>query len=617
MPINIEPMPGLVKRKNYYIATSEQAATKLLDLLNPNEYAALDFETTSLYPRTGAVRLSSIAQGDLQFIIDHFKAPPFEEMAQRMAQRKWAVFNACFEGKWFVEYCDFEQEIELLDVQFLRKAKLGGAPLSLAIMAKRDLNIELDKTEQDSAWWEPELTNEQYDYAIFDAVVTYRLFKFWWDDLTADQIAGAFVINDAWRANVEMESTGFYLDVPYHRRLVALWQLRQDTAKRYFERWTPPSVIPNINSKKQVSDFLKQELDETSIRNWPKTDKTGDLKLDRSYLRYVASRLPYPMNRWLASYIIYNYYSKYTSTYGAKLIDMQERHGAIYCRFNMAQAATGRYSSSEPNMQNIPKRAEVRRSFIAPPVSPKEETIMFVMADYKAIEVRVLAELSKDETLLHDAIYGDPHSRSASQIYGIDFDEFTAVIHGDNRAHDNIRPHYKSLRSKAKAFTFQLLYGAGATALAAVLKCSDEEAHEAINAWAAVYPRAYNFRQYIFEVMHIDGFIPVCDGRTIYLRRDDRTLPVAANYPIQGAAASVMYRALYHIERKLRLANLKSRMVGSIHDEVLLYARERHAEKVKTLMVEGMRQGWLDIFPGTNTDNLFDPMIGSTWADKP
>ena len=241
-----------------------------------------------------------------------------------------------------------------------------------------------------------------------------------------------------------------------------------------------------------------------------------------------------------------------------------------------------------------------------------------VLADYSGIEIRVLAELSQDKQLLEDCIYGDVHAASAAQIYGEDLDYVLEVLNskGEGRF-ANVYPQFKEYRSKAKGFTFQLLYGAGAGALSDVLRCSFEQAQEAIQKWAARYVRAYAYRERMFDLMNADGFLPVCDGRTIYVRKNDRSMPVAANYPIQGAAASVMYRAMYHTRERFMDNNLDAYVAATVHDELLSYAHRDHAEDAMAEQLAGMEQGWLDIFPGTVTDNLTDWAIGTSWADKP
>ena len=150
-----------------------------------------------------------------------------------------------------------------------------------------------------------------------------------------------------------------------------------------------------------------------------------------------------------------------------------------------------------------------------------------------------------------------------------------------------------------------------------VLRCTFDDAQDAIQKWAARYERAYNYRIKMFDAMNEDGFLPVCDGRPIYVWKNARTMPVAANYPIQGAAASVMYRAMYRVRNRFVNGGLDAYIAATVHDELLSYAHRDHAEAAMDQQLKGMEEGWLDIFPGTNTANLSDWAIGTTWAAKP
>ena len=176
---------------------------------------------------------------------------------------------------------------------------------------------------------------------------------------------------------------------------------------------------------------------------------------------------------------------------------------------------------------------------------------------------------------------------------------------------------WKPRRSKAKVFTFRLTYGAGIGTLAASLKSTAEEAEDAVRQWAARYNKAYNYRFTMQEHMINTGYLPIVDGRTVYIFKNDRELPIAANYPVQGAAASVLYRAIYHTRRLYVENGISAWLAANVHDELLSYSIKEHAKAAMEAKVEGMRLGWLDIFPNSNTDNLVDYKIGTTWADKP
>jgi len=597
--------------------TQEEAFDMIASVIDE---AALDFETTSLDPADGRIRLTSICNDDVHFLIDHEFLGPFEEYLPMMEGKTWYVYNAKFETRW-IDYFAAKYKFydgrynyfKVYDVDFMAKAVIGGHPSSLADMAWRDCGIRLDKTEQNSDWANPALSTSQINYAGFDSHVTWEIKKHWAERMNAGHWNGFHVFNDAVRATTEAERTGLILDAPYHYKLVRLWERKNRTFERYVRRYTPEKIIPNIRSNQQLGKFLAKELHPDLLAVWPRTEKTKAMQMEGAYLRSVARRLPYPMNRWMAALAGMKYYDKYLSTYGDTLITKQSMAGKVTTRFNIAQALTGRYSSSNSNLQNIPRKPVVRRSFH----SPKRGTDLMCLADYSGIEVRVLAELSGDKQLLQDCVYDDVHIMSATAIYGVSDTDLKAVLKTEEgHKHKDYR-RFKEYRSKAKGFTFQLTYGAGAGALAEVLRCSYDEAVAAITKWAARYPKAYGYRDKMFDQMMATGYLPVCDGRTIYVWKSERSMPIAANYPIQGAAASVMYRAMYHVHKLFIEHDVDAVIAATVHDELLCYAHRDHAERAMELQLEGMKQGWLDIFPGTTTDNLTDWAIGTSWADKP
>lgn len=592
--------------RQYELVTDHQRANEVIAAITESGGVhALDFETTGLRPHEALVRLTCICGPAGSFVLDHFHCGPFDGYAFALADAcAWAVFNAGFEGRWF-DHATGGPDVVLLDVGVMSKAKLGGRPLSLADMVKRDLKkIRDNKHLQISDWSQTDLTDEQYDYGYEDADDTYALYQHWNAELTPEQYNGFRVLNDAWRGTAEMEDTGMLIDEPHHSGLIRMWTLRRDAAEKVLRRYTPESVIQNLRSKKQLSDFIKTVLDDHSLAAWPKTDKSDQLQTDRKQLRQASFRAPYPFSRWLAALMVFNRADKYLGTYGETLLTKQRLGGRVYGRFNIAQAVTGRYSSSSPNLQNIPRNPLVRRSFIAPAGAD------MVLADYSGIELRVLAEVSNDTQLKQDVIFGDVHAESAITLFRVDPADFKARL----KAKD---PRAKEMRSKAKAFSFQLTYGAGNSALAMVLRCSDAEAAQYVEKWAERYPDAYALRYRMFDQMNLTGFLPIKSGRTVFVHRNDRTLPVASNYPIQGAAADVMYRAVTRMSQTVYDLDFDARMLASIHDELLMLTVEGRGEELREIMVEQMRQAWLDIFPGSETANLSESAVGKSWAAKP
>lgn len=603
----------ITERSQVEFITTELGFTRLIASIRASQKIhSLDLETTGLDPLASHVRTLNIAGPccPKPVVIDLFEAGlDFRSIATYVAKAaRWYVFNVLFEGRWFDEWSDVEAT--LYDVGLMSKARLGGRPLSLKQMIQRDLNIEIDKDEQLSDWTIPKLTDKQIIYAAGDGQYTYELGEYWLKELEEHNcVEGFFVFNDAWRGTAAMEDRGMLIDEEYHKKLIHMWTLRRDTAERVLRKYTPPDMLPNLRSKPQLSKLLSQTFDAPTVAAWPKTGAREQLNLERKYLKQVSFRSPYPMSRWLAALMVFNRADKYLGTYGEKLINIQRMAGRIRARFNIAQAVTGRYSSSEPNLQNIPRSILVRRSFIA------GVGWVLILADYSGIELRVLGELSQDTQLLHDVIFGDVHAENAILINGFDRERFFAAL----KAKD---PRAKEKRAVAKAFSFQLTYGAGFGALAVVLRCSDDDAKRHVDKWAARYPQAFNYRFTMAETMNMDGFLPVNGERTIYVRRPDRSIPVASNYPVQGAAANVMYRAITRTHKWYEHeapSFIHGGLLASVHDELLSITldNEDHAKLCLEAQKECMTQAWLDTFPGSATDNLLESAIGYSWAAKP
>lgn len=611
--------------ENYTIPSSRHLIRTVLQ--NVSELA-LDFETTALVPYEGTIRITSICSPEMHLVIDHFLlAMPFSELIPLLRGKTIYVYNAKFEQHW-IDEAAFEagiEPIDVIDVDFLAKSVIGGGFSSLAVMCKRDLGIDLPKDEQRSDWSLEGLTQSQYNYAAFDSFITWRLVEHWKPQLNDGHWNGVNILNGAVRGTIECEETGLYLNANYHKKVVETWQRKFRTFERYFKKFTPDI---NFRSGKQLDEFFRQNVDEAVLKHWPRTEKKKMLQFEGKYLRAQARHFPYPFSRWMAALAGMKYFDKYISTYGEKLIWKQARRGKITTRFNMAQAITCRYSSSDDNLQNIPRKVYVRKAFTIPPSPlrgdkfirhiPARVALKMLLADYSGIEIRTLGEVSGDEQLIEDVIERDVHAASCAQIFNHDIDWVMDVLasKGEGR-YGNAYPMIKEQRSVAKGFTFQLTYGAAAGALSNVLRCSYDEAEEAIMKWADRYPKAYHYRTLMFEEMSNTGYLPVISGRTIFVPKLERSIPVAANYPIQGAAADVMYRAIYHTHKAFSDNDLPAYLAATVHDELLAYCQEEFAEEAMGLQLEAMEKGWLDIFPGTSTKKLLDWAIGTNWGDKP
>ena len=317
----------------------------------------------------------------------------------------------------------------------------------------------------------------------------------------------------------------------------------------------------NIDSPKQLGEVL---FDKLGLPRSKRT-KTG-YSTDASVLRALSADFP------IAQMIIdYRELTKLTSTYIEALPRLIGDDGRLHTTFNQTVAATGRLSSSNPNLQNIPVRTDFGRRIRAAFV-PAEPGHLMVGADYSQIELRILAHLSGDEGLIEAFTSGeDFHAATAARVFGVPVDEIT--------------PGY---RSRAKAVNFGIVYGQSAHGLADSLKIGRAEAQEMIDRYYAAYPRVRAYLDETVAEAHRTGVavtmfgrkrrIPELASRNYNLRSfGERT---AMNHPMQGTAADIMKLAMIEVDRRLRAEGLTARLVLQVHDELVF---ESPPEEVPTL----------------------------------
>lgn len=346
----------------------------------------------------------------------------------------------------------------------------------------------------------------------------------------------------------------------------------------------------NINSPKQLGEILFGKM------GLPGGKKT---KSGYSTAADILDKLApdYPFVRKILEY---RQLTKLNSTYALGLAEYIEEDGRIHGIFNQTVAATGRISSTEPNLQNIPIRTELGsqlRDIFVP-----KEGFVFVDADYSQIELRILASMSEDEKLIQsyqDSV--DIHATTASNVFHVPMDEVTS-----------------ELRRNAKAVNFGVVYGISAFGLSEDLSISRKEALEYINNYFQTYPDVKRFLDSNVRQAKEHGYVQTLFGRirpipevksSNFMQRSfgDR---VAMNSPIQGTAADIIKIAMNEVDRAIRRYQDGARIVLQVHDELLLEVRENLADEVKTLVEDCMR----------NAVNLRVPLeveanIGTTWLN--
>lgn len=347
----------------------------------------------------------------------------------------------------------------------------------------------------------------------------------------------------------------------------------------------------NISSPKQLGKILFEKLDLPVI----KKTKTG-YSTNAEVLEQLKDKHPI-----IEKVIYYRQITKLNSTYVEGLKNVIDSDGAIHSSFNQTVTTTGRLSSTEPNLQNIPIKyemgREIRKVFI-----PKEKGDIILSCDYSQIELRVLAHMANDENMINAfKHHSDIHRKTASEVFNTPFEEVTPVM-----------------RSRAKAVNFGIIYGMSDFSLAQDLKISKKEAAEYMAIYFDRYPNIKSYLNetvekakedgYVLTILNRRRFIPeIKSSNKIVKALGDR---LAMNAPIQGSAADIIKIAMVKVYNRLNKEKLKSKLILQVHDELILNVKENEEEKVRALVKEEME----------NAVKLKVPMEvdineGSTWYE--
>ncbi|MEN0006710.1 MAG: DNA polymerase I [Bacteroidota bacterium] len=349
----------------------------------------------------------------------------------------------------------------------------------------------------------------------------------------------------------------------------------------------------NIGSPKQVGEVL---FDKLKIPYPGRKTKTGQYSTNEEKLNDLAGENPI-----VYDILAFRGLSKLKSTYVDALPKLiNPKSGRIHSSFNQALAATGRLSSNNPNLQNIPIRtpegAKVREAFI-----PRDENHVLLAADYSQIELRLIAEISGDEVMVEAFQAGqDIHRATAARVFEVPYDEVT-----------------KEQRYRAKTVNFSIIYGAGATNLSKQLDIKRAEAKDLIEAYFRQYQGLKNYMTNVVEDARKNGFVTTLMGRRRHLRDiNSRNGAVrshsernAINTPIQGTAADMIKIAMINVHKALNDQQLQTKMILQVHDELVFDVPKSEIELVKPLIDEHMKNA----IPDLKVPILVEQGIGENW----
>jgi len=570
----------------YQLVNDEEGRKELLEKLLKAELVCMDTETTGLDPLLHQLVGMSFSikageawyvpvpedQKETQRIVDGFK-PFFEhEKISKLGH------NLKYDMLMLMNYgVDLKGKIEdtmiahyLIEpekrhgMDYLSESYLGYSPVSITeLIGKKG---KLQKSMRDL---EP---SEIKDYASEDADITLQLHNVFKPSLKTRGVEKLYNDMEAPLVKVlaEMEYEGVGLDVDFLNAYSKELEGEAIIARTaIFEK---AGMEFNLNSPKQLREVL---FDKLQIPYKGKKTKTGQFSTNEE----VLSKLEYehPIARDIMEY---REISKLKSTYVDALpLMVNPRSGRIHTSFRQAVVPTGRLSSDNPNIQNIPVRTErgrkIRKAFI-----PPKDGFVLLAADYSQVELRIIAALSKDPNMIQAFLDGeDIHASTASKVFGVPLAEVTA-----------------DLRRKAKAVNFGLAYGQGAFGLAANLNISRTEAKEIIDNYFEKYPGIKSYMDQSIAEAREKGYSETILGR----KRDlpdinalNNTVRAqaernAVNTPIQGAAADVIKVAMIDIQAEMKKKRTRSKMILQVHDELVFDVHEDELDYMKAMVVEKM-----------------------------
>ncbi len=437
--------------------------------------------------------------------------------------------------------------------------------------------------------------DKQVTYACEDADITLRLYHALWPEMEEEGLVELYETIEAplipVLKNIELE--GINLDVHFLEEYSVVLTGELEAIER--EIYEEAGSTFNIGSPKQIGEILFGRME---IPYKGSKTKTGQYKTDESTLSELAADHPI-----VKKILRHRSLSKLLGTYVDALpLLVNPETGRIHSSFNQTIAATGRLSSSNPNLQNIPMRtpqgAEIRKAFI-----PRDDNHVLLASDYSQIELRLVAALSGDEGMVSAFREGrDIHTATAALVFDVPFEEV-----------DRLQ------RNQAKTINFAILYGAGSQRLMQELEISRQEASDLIKNYYNRFSGLKDFFASAIAQAKEDGLVSTLLGRKRSLRDINSRSSVARalaermamNTPIQGTAADMIKIAMIRIDRALREGNFKTKMILQVHDELVFDAPKEEVDTVRPIIEDLMREA----IPDLAVPILVETDVGTNWLE--
>ena len=435
---------------------------------------------------------------------------------------------------------------------------------------------------------------QQTEYAVEDADITFQLKQHFDQELAAAENGKLF--HDVELPLVEvltaMEQEGINLNTAFLKTFEG--ELAADIQRLEKDIYAQAGEEFNLASPKQLGPILFEKL---KLVDKPKKTKTGQYSTAEDVLSYLAKD-----HQIVADILQWRSANKLQSTYVKALPEeINPKTGRVHTVYNQAVAATGRLSSNQPNLQNIPIRTErgqqVRKAFI-----PRDEGHVLLAADYSQIELRIIAALSQDPAMVEAFQKGeDIHAATAAKVFGVALDEVS-----------------REQRSNAKTVNFGIVYGVSAFGLSQQTNLSRSEAKELIDAYYLTYPKLKAYMNEQVDFAREKGYVETVLGRRRYLKDINSQNAVvrgaaernAVNAPIQGSAADIIKLAMINIHRRLKKEHWESKMLLQVHDELVFDVPKAEVERLTAMVKEEMESAFtLDV------PLVVDVGIGQNWLE--
>ena len=435
---------------------------------------------------------------------------------------------------------------------------------------------------------------KQTEYAVEDADITLQLKQFFDQELAAAENGKLFQEVELPLVEVltAMEQEGINLNTDFLKEFETA--LDSDITRLEKSIFEQAGEEFNLASPKQLGPILFEKL---KLVDKPKKTKTGQYSTAEDVLSFLAKDHPI-----VADILEWRSVNKLQSTYVKALPEeINPNTGRVHTVYNQAVAATGRLSSNQPNLQNIPIRTErgqqVRKAFI-----PRDENHVLLAADYSQIELRIIAALSKDPAMLEAFQKGeDIHATTAAKVFGVPLEEVS-----------------REQRSNAKTVNFGIVYGVSAFGLSQQTNLNRTEAKELIEAYYATYPQLKNYMSEQVDFARENGYVTTVLGRRRYLKDINSQNAVvrgaaernAVNAPIQGSAADIIKIAMINIHRRMKKENWQSKMLLQVHDELVFDVPKTEVETLSAMVKEEMENAF-----SLEVPLLVEVGIGENWLE--